>query len=532
MHSGVGHPSPVPVWYRRPVPWRPLLASALPLSGALWLYAPVVGFSFLMDDSFDLTIARRASVVAILTQSMYGSTYFRPLTFLLYKAIQALFDGYSPVPYHALSLTLHVVNGLLLLVLLRRSVGWGWAVLPASLFVTFPFSYQAVQIVCSLPHLVVTTLALGALLVWTSAPRSAGRARLLLRILGVSLAFLAPAFHENGVLVGFVLIGHTLLFPFGKMGTTIRREWAWLAALLAGPTVYLLWSSWATGRSRATVVSGSDVGRNLLWWVQAAAYPLTRQLALVFDPRWLAGHARGTVLATGLCGLLAALVLHAGGSQLRLALLALGLAFIAFLPAALLLRYAGYLEDAPRLLYPVAAAIATFWGLLPRALVRRRAASRLLSVLAVGFLGLCLVQSAVFVARRTAMAQRASVLQEAVVTLARENPGWPLVIIDAPAWLAFDRYEYPLGHFGMPVQPAYHGFDALLEARLGWRQPVRSLVNDPPVFATRYRFGPHGTNASAAELEAWQRAGWLVASVEAENGRLLLRPRSLDSLVR
>src|SRR4029079_12007286 len=58
------------------------------------------------------------------------------------------------------------------------------------------------------------------------------------------------------------------------------------------------------------------------------------------------------------------IVLYVVGRRPWTPLIALGAAGIILVPAWLLLTW-GYLEDAPRLLYPAAPAIAALWGLLP-----------------------------------------------------------------------------------------------------------------------------------------------------------------------
>jgi hypothetical protein len=82
--------------------------------------------------------------------------------------------------------------------------------------------------------------------------------------------------------------------------------------------------------------------------------------------------------------------------------------------------------------------------------------------------------------------------------------------VNGPAWLALHRYEYPLGHFGMNAQPSYHGYEALIQVRLGWRAPVRSLAVEPATHQRDWTFGPHGQLGTLAEVAALRLAGWRI----------------------
>lgn len=487
-----------------------LLPCALVIGFAVWLYWPVLHFNFLMDDSFDLVVARHARWSLLLLRPLYQSTYFRPFSFLTYKVVGWATGGLDPLPYHLLSLVLHLGSALLLLWLLQRLIGWWWATGPALLFLSFPFSYQAVFVISALPHLFVTTLGLGALVLWSPELGWIPRLR---RLFALVLAALAPGFHETGVLVGFLLLGRIILQR--SLWTKFHLLAGWLVAAFSSallPLTYRLWVLQSYQKSTLSLVTWDDRGKNWLFWLQGVTYPVTRFLRVLLEPHWLTQQAASVVLVVSGVTLLLLFRFYAGARLWLLPLALVLLAILLFSPAAWFLPY-GYLENGPRLLYPVAPVIATLWGLLPWAAQRWRRQPAVLSLLTSAVLAVTLMLSVRFVERRITMAHQASQLQEAVVQLARQQPGWPILVVNAPAWLAYDAYEFPLGHFGAPVQPDYHGYDALLEARLGWRQPIRSLAVAPPVYAGRYRFGPHGQAGTWAEVAAYQRSGWLVAAV-------------------
>lgn len=483
----------------------------------LVLYGPALRFSFLLDDSYDLVIVRQTSYRELLLRPLPGFSYYRPLSFALYKLVHDLWGGTEPWHYHLLSVSLHALNTLLLALLIRKVAGLVAAALSASLFAAFPFAYQAVQIACSLPHLLVTSAMLGTLVLWESGMEQPGCTRRLLRCSATAMALAAPGFHETGVLTGTLVILWTALRSRVGWRQVLSAQSGWLSVVLLGNGIYLALWFWGFDKPGSRPVTLLDRLENLVFWSQAVAYPLTRQLTTLLDIDWLARHSWQVVIGTALIGGTVALITHALGTQLRLALGTLGFGLLTFLPAMLFLPYHGYVEDGPRLLYPAAPAIAAFWGLLPRAGWHWRRARWLGVSFGILVIVVTLIQSIVFIQRRNELGLLASHAQETVVATARANPHWPLVVVNAPAWLALHHYEYPLGHFGMNAQPEYLGFEALLEARLGWRQPVQSLVVGSPPAREWYTSGPHGQPGNQAELSALQMSGWVIRNIQPLN---------------
>ncbi len=483
----------------------------------LVLYGPTLRFSFLLDDSYDLVVVRHTSYWELLFQPLPGFSYYRPLTFVLYKLVHDLWGGTEPWHYHFLSVLLHLLNTLLLALLARRVVGSVSAALSASLFAAFPFAYQAVQIVCALPHLLVTSAMLATLVLWEQGREQTGHTGRLWRCAAMVVALAAPGFHETGVLSGTVVILWIVLRSRAGWRRALLVESGWLSVVLFGNSIFLFFWFWGFDKPESRPVTLLDQLKNLVFWSQAATYPLTRQLTNLVDTNWLARHAWQAVISTALIAGIIALLYHAFGTQLRLALVTLALSLLVFLPAIFFLPYHGYLEDGPRLLYPAAPAIATFWGLVPQAGWHWRQGRWLGATLGILLIIVTLTQSSAFLKQRTTLALLASCAQETVVEVARANPGWPLVIVNAPAWLALHYYEYPLGHFGMNAQPEYLGFDALLEVRLGWRQPVQSLVVEPTLDQGWYTIGPHGLPGNQAQLNALRMSGWVIRNIQSAN---------------
>jgi hypothetical protein len=154
--------------------WREIdrQATWVSLAGSLLLvyalYGRALGFSFFFDDTFDLTRVEGRSYWQLLSSSE-GYSYYRPIPFLIWKALRDLQGHYDQATLHALPLLSHAVAGWCLFLLLRRlGAGW-WAIGPALLFMTFPFSYQNIAIVGTLFHPLTGAAMLGSLVLYERA---------------------------------------------------------------------------------------------------------------------------------------------------------------------------------------------------------------------------------------------------------------------------------------------------------------------------------------------------------------------------
>jgi len=253
----------------------------------LVLYGPALRFSFLLDDSYDLVIVRQTSYRELLLRPLPGFSYYRPLSFALYKLVHDLWGETEPWHYHLLSVSLHALNTLLLALLIRKVAGIVAAALSASLFAAFPFAYQAVQIACSLPHLLVTSAMLGTLVLWEQGMEQPGRTRRLLRCSATAMALAAPGFHETGVLTGTLVILWTALRLFQReaapaslrlrataVGLLLVVVQIYLGALVAGLDAGMAYNTWPT-LDGALVPGGLFVQQP--WWANLFENPKTVQ---------------------------------------------------------------------------------------------------------------------------------------------------------------------------------------------------------------------------------------------------------------
>ena len=197
---------------RQPLYW--LLFAVLCGIVAYLLYGTSLSLPFFFDDFVHYPFVEDNNVAQIWL-STNDLAYYRPLNFTLWRITYELFQGHDPFVDHAINLFLHAFNGFL--------VGWSasrlwslrgdrfpvvtrdefrddvWRIyLSATLFLLFPFSYQAVPWVGSLSHILVTTIILLAVFCFVQMRRTRLR---LWGIASLFFTFLAPFAHENGVLV-------------------------------------------------------------------------------------------------------------------------------------------------------------------------------------------------------------------------------------------------------------------------------------------------------------------------------------------
>jgi len=516
---------------------RPQLMMArafwLTASGALFAlvtfvtYGPAVRFSFLLDDcDAILSVLRTPYQDLLLTRHDGG--YYRPLTFVLFKLLADLTrstpsGGVSPVPYHVLEVTLHALNSFFLTALAARWVGRWPATLAGLLFLVFPFSYQAVEIVGATAHLLATAAVSLMLLCWFRARRAQGRSRTILLICATLAGASAPGFHETGVLALPVFIVACLIGASSDrqhrrdFRCSARRLGLPWSAIVAGAHLlyFAIWLHLPNGRPLAV----TDVLPNSIVWLQAATFPVTRLLTL----RPLPLSARPFLLVSAIGSLTLALTLALAriGRTARLAALSLVCSAAAFVPSALSLS-AAYVANGPRLLYTAAPGIALYWATLVAATSQLGRARRLLTFALLSLVVLALVQSVVFLRTRTEMGRVGSEVQEGVVTFVADHPGTPIAVIDAPTYFLPRRPEFPLGNLMHHAQAHFHGFDKLVAVRLGLSQqrPVLTLITRSDDDSWPYRVAYHGRATSLAELTALQRTGWAIAVVDFEQGHV------------
>jgi hypothetical protein len=494
------------------------------LAATLWLYGPVIGLPFIFDDAFDLPRAEGQSALSLL-RGIDLYVYYRPLPLLLWKALREVQGRYDPATLHAVSLVAHALAGWLLYVLTRRAAGQ-WAVLPALLFIAFPYSYQAVTSVSSVFHLLVTAWLLLTVLLYVEG-RARGRTRLV--AWSVVTAALACWTHELGVLVvPFVFVAEGVFWRLSDGGGSSRAPRPWPVAHAAVAGIFLAMWSTAARRPEARVPPVDELAQKGLFFLQGLAFPATAQLVPLqerFGHRLGADFGERTLLAAGAAGVLALAAYLAAARHRLAALLALGWCALALAQAWWLLDWA-YVVDAPRLTYLASAGAAVFWGLLPS--LRFPSAVFTWAWRAGSGLALAAVlwQSGAFVRARVAMLGDGAHVVRSVVAAGAAHAGQSVAFVNVPSWLVSHRKEYARGHLGVTLIPAYLGLDRLVYTHTGVRVDADSLRFQPVTTGYRYEWDAHGRDVSAAELNAAAAAAQAVYEADLSGPAPAVRRRN------
>lgn len=202
--------APVPAW------WLAVFLVAAPL-----LYHGAIGLGFLSDD---YTLRQMAQSEDLGSNSGW---FFRPVPLLLWRGLLALVE--SPVALHLLNLLLHGLNAYLVALLgyamgMRREVAIG----AAALFLTFPVLAEAVVWAAGVQDVLMTTMALGAVVLCAREAPGVGR-------IAVVCGLLVIGFGSKETAVSIpVLIALCWATP-----ERVRRHWKMYAAIAAVTVLYL-----------------------------------------------------------------------------------------------------------------------------------------------------------------------------------------------------------------------------------------------------------------------------------------------------
>ncbi|HLF29391.1 MAG TPA: hypothetical protein VJG32_23950 [Anaerolineae bacterium] len=433
-------------------------------------YGAAVQLPFFFDDFAHIPVVEAHSLTE-LWQTAGGLAYYRPLAFTLWKIMQLVLGYHSPVAQHTLNLLLHTCNGLLVAWLAgqlwsARSPDWRRRYLSATLFLLYPFSYQAIPWVGSLAHPLVTALillALASYLKWRATGVRAWAA------LGLVAAVLAPFAHENGALVGpfIAAIELTRSQRIEPVWRALRRAVVWMI-----PAVLWLPIWWLVPKGVSDAVAlntGEPLLQNTIYFAQGLGYPFT----------WLGGWLRDSLGANDLlaaAGLSALALAGAAAMQWRTrsdrrALLPWLWYALAALPAILFLRF-DYVINGPRLLLLGAVGAAWLWtDVLIRLFDWSGAAiaSRARIALAVGLGFILITQNFSFVRTRMDLhTLGGSVIRQTVSrTMAANAVGRSAIFINLPAWLAPLQSTYAIGHEGVQFLPGYTSPATLVSVNTG-----------------------------------------------------------------
>lgn len=437
------------------------------------LYGDSIALPFFFDDVVHFRWAEGNSFLRLWTGAA-ALGYYRPLPFTLWKLSRLLLGTFHPALLHAVNVVLHILNAALVVALTRqivRAPRYRLAGLIAGgLFLSYPFSYQAVPWVGALTHPLVTSLVLGAVL---TAIIAHSRSWWGWRALSLGLAVAAFFTHETGLTVGGWLLGYEL---------TCRKDdkrWHtsfWPLVYLALGLAYMpLYFAVPRAGSPLPPLTSERLVQNSAYLLQGLAFPMAPLTRWTMD-RWCWNDLSAAYLAAGLTvGLLVPLSWRQG--MLR----GLGCALICFTlaitPAWLALPF-NYLISGPRVLYleSVGAAIAWACGFQALAHLGRRWRRSLTCGVSLLLIGVTVAFGCHFVRTRQDIHRLGGDLIWQVSRTAAAAPADErLLMVNHPAWLAPDRLVYPIGHEGVEFMPAYIGVGDLVWVNSGVMREIETV---------------------------------------------------------
>jgi hypothetical protein len=480
-------------------PFSVLPLILMPLFLALALYGPVLSLPFFWDDlpTFQAVVGR---TIPQIWGSVYGLSYYRPLTFTIYK----LFFSWPPadvtVPAHLFMLAIHVVNGILVGVLAHQLLtskagprpdrAWllrteSLAGLIASLlFVTYPFAVLPISHFAALVYPLTTLLMLGATVAVLEYAR-AGRKRWLALALG--LTFVAPYVHEEGIVAGWLAVLAWLLYDRSQARQHVKS----LALLLAASSSFLLvWLAIPRSAESVSWIGGQGILASVTFFLQGPTFPLQPLSRLLINKVAASGAGAFWTIAGLPWWVLVAIWLFAGLALLlaglalrprwrwRLLVFALGWTLLTALPSIAALPFS-YITVSQRLLYYVGPAAAVLWAAVcvSAAMQVRWLGARV--ALSAGLVAVILGPSAFYVAREVALHQLALRPLAQLAVIARQYPGERHLVINPVNWLNYRQPWYALGHEGVSVSADYIEFGQLVRLNSGNDTRLRAATFPP-----------------------------------------------------
>jgi hypothetical protein len=387
--------------------------------------------------------------------------------------------GYNdPLRLHILNLVLHALNGVLTgLIAWRAYRGQGrkaYASLAVLLFLTFPFSYQAVPSTSSLSKPLIATLTLSSALLYWDARRKHSRWRLATSLV---LAFLAPFAYETGVVVPVAIIAVELL-AYSRQEFT-RLSWLPLLFMIlvwgvALPVVVVMEPE--TGAS-VSIASLPSLWRNGVFFLEGLLFPITP----IGTPLERILHLDQYVLVFLLevLGLVLVFLLYRWAAHLSLLCYALSWFAVGILPQWAMLDF-GYVITSPRIFYLAAVGSVLIWAGLPVLLWVRLPSKWLSKVLALALAIGILTFNVAYVRDKMVMAGTAAAPLWQAAHAAQSEPGsQELLYLNVPAWIAPKKATYRVGTEGLTFIPEYVHVEDFVYVMVSTEAKVRAFTFGP-----------------------------------------------------
>lgn len=445
-----------------------IFAILIPLIG-VFLYASTTQLLLFWDDVPHMFwLASQPNGGYWLTSD--GFPFYRPATFTVWEIFEGIWEYHNPQALHLLSISLHVLNAMLVAALGTKLSGQTRAGLWAGLiFVAFPFSYQTVIPTAAHFHLWLVfgiLMAVWLILRWLDCPEKRWRL-----VAAWGCAFWAIFSHENGVLAPILIGGIVLAYQL----TTLRMEWVEFRRRLIvgiGPILFLAGIyglMWATvpKANEATGLDLTALDVKIGQTMQAIGFPL----AALFEKL---NFQDGNIFLTWLSGLIIVGIIliwtgwswkNCEGKRLENLHVLAGMSLI-WIPLVMLPAWAildvNYLLGSPRLHYLASVGIAWLWGSwLARPFPFRVETPDRIQWQWIGGLsgvGICLLVAISFIRGRVAQHQRIDDIYREVGNISElmERDG-RLLLVNGPAYLAPQDSIFLLGAEGSTYLPDFIG---------------------------------------------------------------------------
>ncbi len=373
----------------------------------------------------------------------YGD--WRPLAFILLRAIYLLTGTLSPALLYGLNIAGHILCATLVGLLIarwRRDQRYVGPVV-AALFAFFPFASNVVLWVSSISYPLVTGLSLSALLLYMEARE---HDRLVLHLCSALCTLMAGLVWEAGIVAaGGILLAELLLR---------RRPYSrWAGVHLVASAIPLTVIFVLSSEVPTQLITGLHPWYNVVAWLQCLAYPLAQ---LVMPVSGLLGF-NDILLMTwlGVSTLVGLGFLNARLGQFRWFLFALGWVLL-WTVMPLTTQAFNWFRDPGRAFYPAAIGIVLLWGLTiagigetSRPLWIRRGLQTIL-------LAAALLPAFVFLRQIVSTHRMVGDVLWETVAEAEATPG--TLVINLPGRVTPERRVYPLMHEGMiPIPPPTSG---------------------------------------------------------------------------
>ncbi len=438
---------------------------------SLVLYGQVLDLPVYLDDVVHLTAVDSHTLGELFTSSA-GLAYYRPLNLAPWKILALLTGGHHPFLIHLVNLSIHILNGWLV-GLLGHRVFPGKRYIPwmaMAIYLTFPFSYQAVPWAASLCHLVVAGSVIVAMLAadkwWAS-----GRYRFL--VAAWIIAIVTPFSHENGVVLWLLLASYLLLVKRIPLRATLAESWRRLAIVVIPALVFnglfvLIWATAPKIRVERPF-SPADILFNGLYFGQGLTSPLS-QFGDVLSQSGLTPKWSAAAVVVGGLGLLAWGLWLARDRRAWLG----PLWYVIMTIPAILFLPTDYVFKAPRLMVAASVGAAFAWAVALQAMWQRL--PLLGRILPVMIMILLVAGGWAFINLHMDIHSDLSVLYDDIFQVAQNHPDDRLIVFNLPAWANPINDAYAYGFNGVSYQSDYYPFSGMIWANTGLEVEAELLI--------------------------------------------------------